>query len=207
MNKKMHTYNQNFNTFFDCDLDIIEINREKKNRRSTTEEFIEKAKLVHGDNYDYSTVNYINRSTNILIKCKKHGVEFWQTPTNHLSGWFGCPHCGYGNITRGEQRIKEFLEKNQIEYVYQKRFSDCKYKRTLRFDFWLPKLKTIIEYDGKKHYFPINFFGGEYCFEQIQITDKIKNDYAEKNGYSLLRITYAECGNISDILKNKINNK
>ena len=200
----MYTYKNNFSTFFDGDLDVIEINREKECQRLTTNEFILKAKIVHDEKYDYSKVTYINRSTNVIIICKKHEIEFFQTPTNHLSGWLGCPHCGSENITYGERKIKEFLENNDIEFICQKRFNDCKNERTLRFDFWLPKFKTIIEYDGRQHYFPVDFFGGEFSFEKQQVNDKIKAEYAIKNNYKLLRITYSEYKNISEILKNNI---
>jgi len=50
-----------------------------------TLEFIEKTKLIHGDKYDYSKVNYIKNSIKIIIICKIHG-EFEQTPQGHLSG-------------------------------------------------------------------------------------------------------------------------
>lgn len=56
------------------------------------DEFLEKAKLIHGDFYDYSNANYSNYRTSIVISCRNHG-EFEQTPSNHLSG-AGCPLCG-----------------------------------------------------------------------------------------------------------------
>ena len=49
----------------------------------TTEEFIHKAKAVHGDKYDYSKVKYVNSYTKVCITCPKHG-EFWQLPQNPL---------------------------------------------------------------------------------------------------------------------------
>lgn len=61
-------------------------------RRSNTEEFIAKAKNVHGhDTYDYSRVEYKNSRTKVIIGCKKHGW-FEQTPETHLGGG-GCPKC------------------------------------------------------------------------------------------------------------------
>lgn len=57
----------------------------------TTQDFIEKAKQIHGDKYDYSKVEYKNNSTKVCIVCPEHG-EFWQTPVNHLTG-NGCPNC------------------------------------------------------------------------------------------------------------------
>ena len=60
-------------------------------KRGTTEAFIEKAKRVHGNKYDYSKVEYVDCKTKVQIICKKHGV-FIQRPDIHLSG-STCPHC------------------------------------------------------------------------------------------------------------------
>lgn len=57
----------------------------------TTEEFISRAKLIHGDKYDYSDIKYVNKHTKVYIVCPEHG-GFWQSPNNHLSG-NGCPEC------------------------------------------------------------------------------------------------------------------
>jgi len=62
-------------------------------RRSNTEEFIEKAKKVHGDKYDYSKVEYIDCNTKIIIGCKIHLIDFNQIPYSHLEG-VGCSKCG-----------------------------------------------------------------------------------------------------------------
>ena len=58
------------------------------NRRSTTEEFKKKAFEIHGDNYDYSKVEYTKAIECVTIICKKHG-DFHQTPNGHLDGK-GC---------------------------------------------------------------------------------------------------------------------
>ena len=54
------------------------------NKNVTSGEFIEKARKVHGNKYDYSKVNYVNNSTKVCIICPEHG-EFWQIPYYHLS--------------------------------------------------------------------------------------------------------------------------
>lgn len=61
-------------------------------KKLTTEEFIEKARRIHGDRYDYSLVVY-GRDNNDPVKiiCKKHGV-FEQTPRSHLEGK-NCWRC------------------------------------------------------------------------------------------------------------------
>lgn len=66
--------------------------------KSTREEFIRKAKLIHGNKYDYSKVVYVNNKTKVCIICPIHG-EFWQTPNSHLSGC-GCNDCKSENAKR-----------------------------------------------------------------------------------------------------------
>jgi conserved hypothetical protein len=66
----------------------------------TTNEIIAKAKLVHGDKYDYSKVDYSNAHTKVCIICPNHG-EFWQTPNNHLRG-HGCPKCKRNKLSCAE---------------------------------------------------------------------------------------------------------
>ena len=63
-----------------------------ESQRSTTKEFIRKARLIHGDEYSYTAAKYINANSKLQINCKLHG-HFWQTPGNHLGGK-GCPKCG-----------------------------------------------------------------------------------------------------------------
>ena len=86
-------------------------------KRLTNEEFIEKAKLVHEDKYDYSKVQYKNTATKVCIICPEHG-EFWQTPNNHLFG-AGCPTCPESNM---EGEIRHLLLANNIAFEQEKGF-------------------------------------------------------------------------------------
>lgn len=62
-----------------------------RSKSMTAQEFIKKARKIHGNKYDYSLVNYKNNKTPVEIICKIHG-RFWQLPNNHLRGE-GCPCC------------------------------------------------------------------------------------------------------------------
>ena len=56
----------------------------KKNRKYTTEEFIQKAKEIHGDKYDYSKTKYgCNKKDKIIVTCPKHG-DFFISPDSHI---------------------------------------------------------------------------------------------------------------------------
>ena len=102
----------------------------EKNRASRTysfEDFIKAAKAVHGDKYDYSKVNYINKNTKVCIICPKHG-EFWQIPHKHLSGQ-GCEKCFRASLAKryslGQEKFIErasevhhgFYDYSQVDYV------------------------------------------------------------------------------------------
>ena len=130
--------------------------------------------------------NYIDANTPILHKCLIDGYEWTTTPARLLYGG-GCPVC---NESKGEKRIAKWLDDNKIEYIRQKRFSDCKDKKTLPLDFYLPFYNVCIEYDGKQHFEAINWFGGNEKLEYTQKHDKIKTEYCKENGILLLRIPY-----------------
>ena len=83
--------------------------------RYTTENFIERAKKIHGDKYDYSKVNCTNSYTKVCIICPKHG-EFWQRPDKHLRG-IGCPKCGLESMRKTLTKILILLLTNIITYV------------------------------------------------------------------------------------------
>ena len=94
-----------------------------KTGRGNTNEFIKRAKEIHGDNYDYSEVKYVNTSTPVKIKCIKHGF-FNQTPNKHLSGQ-GCPICGDEKRSKSNTTpLTDFIEKaNKVhknKYDYNK---------------------------------------------------------------------------------------
>lgn len=163
--------------------------------RSNTGEFIEKARKVHGNKYDYSLVNYINCETTIKIICPIH-KEFPQLPSVHLHG-SGCPTC---NESKGEKEIANFLMNKNINFIRQYKFDNCKHKQKLPFDFYLPKYNICIEFDGIQHFKIIKGWGGESKFNELKINDNIKTEYCKNNNIELIRIRYNE--NIIDILNN-----
>lgn len=177
-----------------CKIDkLAEINSLSK------EVFLNKSNIIHNNFYDYSLVNYNGNKNKVKIICPTHGV-FKQRPNAHLFGC-GCPKC---NTSKGEKKILNYLNENSISFIYQKRFDECKYKNVLSFDFYLPSYNICIEYDGKQHYEPINFFGGKTGLKNTQIRDKIKNNFCEKNDIIFIRISYKDFKNIEIILNNKL---
>ena len=159
-------------------------------KRDTKESFIEKARKVHGDKYDYAKVNYTDSYTPVIITCPEHG-DFSQIPNSHLNGR-GCPKCGNHKT---ELLICNILNNLNIPYVYDQPQPWLTYKGYQRLDFYFPQYKSAIEYQGEEHFFPIDFAGkGEEWakeqFTQLQLRDKNKHDLCKKNGVSLFYINY-----------------
>ncbi len=136
---------------------------------------------------------YINSLTPVRHRCKIDNYEWFVTPA-HLLHDTGCPICA---SSKGETKVKEWLEAKNINYEPQKRFKGCKDKKTLPFDFYLPDLNICIEYDGEQHFRPVTFNGTDLAvcernFETTKKHDEMKNKYCEDNGIRLIRIPYYE---------------
>lgn len=117
-------------------------------------EFINKAKKIHGNRYDYSLVDYKSAKTKVKIICKKHGI-FEQTPTNHLSKR-GCPECGKEERSNKKRLEKvKFDEKIQFYFgdKYEYSFSDYKNNHT--------KMKFICKEHGEFWQSPIHLLEGQ----------------------------------------------
>lgn len=156
-------------------------------------ERLENIKKIHGDKYLYDDITITNGSINVV--CKNHG-KFTQTIYNHERG-HGCPECK--STSKGEDKIKNILQKNKIEFIRNHTFSDCLRSRRLKFDFYLPKFNMIIEYDGEHHFHENKYFTGEKLKYTIE-NDKIKNDYCCTNGIKLIRIPYWKFKDIESII-------
>lgn len=152
--------------------------------------FIKECMEVHGDIYDYSNTKYINKKTKISILCRIHG-EFNIRAGHHTSG-IGCVKCK--PFSKGQNKISEILNE-RYEYYEEHSFDDCRNPLTnypLRFDFYIPSLKTVIEYNGKQHYEPIEFFGGALVHEKTRIRDEYKEQYCNSNNIKFIVIKYDE---------------
>lgn len=88
-------------------------------KKLTAEEFIEKAKLIHANEYNYSFVEYNGAQKKIKIICLIHG-EFKQTPNNHLNK-HGCPKCGLERVING-QKYNNLLFINKAKKIHQNKY-------------------------------------------------------------------------------------
>jgi len=173
--------------------------------RKTTDEFKKEIYNLVGNEYEVLG-EYINIKTKILIKhncetCNNHIYPV--SPTNFIYSGSRCPICAE---SKGEQKVRYYLQNNNIKYIYQYIFENLtginngllKFDFAIFYDIEKTKLRMLIEYDGIFHYEKQYEDDG---FETIQIHDKLKNEYCKNNNIPLLRIPYWEFDNIEEILK------
>ena len=94
------------------------------------------------------------------------------------------------SISKGEKLISKILNDNNIEYINQYTFDDCRNINVLLFDFYLPEYNTCIEFDGRQHFEVVEAFGGEDALIKVKINDDIKTQYCLNNFIKLIRVKY-----------------
>lgn len=90
------------------------------NVKLSANEFIKRARTIHGKKYDYSQVNYINTDTKVKIICKIHG-GFLQNPSSHVNQKQGCPKCGNNCLNTVDfiERTRK-IHKERYDYTLTK---------------------------------------------------------------------------------------
>ncbi len=145
----------------------------------TTEEFIQKAKAIHGDKYDYSKVEYVNASTNVRIICPIHG-EFLQRPSHHLGG-HGCSKCA-AEINAAKMRIWTKEKCHEVASQYTNLYSfrteaEAAYNASLKHNWlkdytWL-SYKIDMSTPKKKR----------QTYTQDEIIERLRSLFGEKYSY------------------------
>lgn len=162
----------------------------KKRGRISNDDFIEKAKNIHGDKYDYSSVEYKNERSKIKIICHKkfkNGVEhgvFEQTPYSHLNG-NGCPNCRNSKL---ENKVFKLLTENKIEFEKEKTYDWLFNDGHMYLDFYLPEYNVGIECQGIQHYIDIEIRGRKN-YKYIHENDLLKNKLCKENGIKIFYFT------------------
>ena len=156
------------------------------NKRISKEEFIKKAKKIHGDKYDYSKVKYVGTEKEICIICPIHG-EFHQRPHNHIGQKQGCPYCTTSHL---ENEISLLLRNNNINFIQEKKFDWLKYKRYLFLDFYLPEKTIAIECHGEQHFNRFRWEKNDNKLKERQLRDNIKKQLCEEHNIKVLYYSY-----------------
>lgn len=163
-------------------------------KKYTVDEYVQKCNEQHRE-IDHTLTVYNGVENKIIATCKTHG-NFEQKAGSYLIGK-GCPYCYVSNSeSRGEKTIRYFLMDNNILFKQEYRYMK------FRFDFYLPKYNIFIEFNGKQHYEPIDFFGGIKTFDRQVARDIEKDKIFEINKHMhLLKISYLEYDDINKIIK------
>ena len=151
--------------------------------------------FVEEQGYELLSKKYDSIEDKLLFQCPK-GHVFEMRYNDFKNNGQRCPKC---KESKGEREVARVLDKMHIDYERQYKFENCKYKRCLPFDFYIPSLNVCIEYDGEYHYEVRQ--GTEDDLKQRHIWDETKNVYCEQNNIRLIRIPYWEFNNIEQILK------
>ncbi len=173
--------------------------------RMTQEEFIVKARSIHGDAYDYSEVNYELSKLKVRIKCIKHGITFDMTPNQHTS-WrkSGCPLCapiGYSKIQIEWLLFMEsyygidIIHKGNPKYEYEYAIPSTKYHA----DGYHKDTNTIYEFYGDYWHGNIRMYDPDFInikkdktMKELLIATAWKEDNIIELGYKLVAIWESE---------------
>jgi len=146
--------------------------------------------------------DYINCHLKLRWRCQMgHEWNACLATIKNKNTW--CPVC---RQSKGEELISHYLDELGILYQRQKSWDECRYKKPLKFDFYIPEYNVLIEFDGEQHFRPVDHFGGQHKFIETIDRDTIKLHWTYYNGKSLIRIAYVEVGDIEDIIDEMFDN-
>ena len=179
------------------------------NRRRTLGNIIPKEEIERRLSLVNPYVKIIGETKGIQSKaeceCLICGHKWFPLLDNLIRQEQGCPAC---KMSRGERKIYRFLDENKINFNFQKRFDDCRDKRRLPFDFYLPDYNLCIEFDGKQHFEKTGFGAREEhaqkSFETVQRHDQLKTEYCKNKGIKLLRIHYKKIEETELLVKEEL---
>jgi len=134
------------------------------------------------------------------VKCNKcdYTCSNMDNLTRHIKIMHERPKMDK-RMSLNEAIIFNYLTKNNIIFEQEKKYNLRSPKGSLlRYDFYIPLLNTLLEFDGGQHFKPIRWNSLDTeeqvkeKFEYIQLCDKLKNEYATNNNIKLVRIKYNE---------------
>ena len=149
------------------------------------EEFIKRAKEIHGDKYDYTLVDYKNNKTKVKIICKIHGI-FEVRPDNHYHT--NCPKCNNRKKLKTKWNIENFIEKSKEIHSNKYDYSLVDYKNKNI------KVKIICPIHGQFEQAPSAHLSGNGCslcsknkkYTKERLLTEFKNLHNDKYEYEFL---------------------
>ncbi|MCH5167469.1 MAG: zinc ribbon domain-containing protein [Erysipelotrichales bacterium] len=162
-----------------------------ENRRNS---FVESARKIHGNKYDYSLVNTSGRLSKIEIVCPIHG-SFMQMPSMHLRGE-GCPICAKGLFVNGtspnEQRLLTLLKEKFNNLIFENGYRNKEIFGRQSLDIYNDKYKFAIEYQGQQHFEENKYLNSDshHSLENRKKLDLRKYNLCMTNGIKLFYFTF-----------------
>jgi len=173
-------------------------------KKLTTQDFLKRAKKIHGSFYDYSKSDYINKRTKIKIVCKLHG-EFIQYPEQHTKG-HGCKRCG---IKKSHEKTKytnnQFIALAKKNHKNKYDYSKVEYKNSHS------KVIIICKKHGEFQIKPYSHLQGSSCAACAGLNKYNTKSYIKKskeihgNRYDYSKVDYKNAGNKVTIICDKHN--
>jgi hypothetical protein len=187
-------------------------------RTDTLAAFVEKARVLHGQKYDYSHSVYLNTRTKLTIICEHHG-PFQQTPNQHQSAESDCPQCAFHErvkfrrktvIRCGRKFVLQGYEPQALDWMLTKvSINEVKHGKdvptvnyvfsgkSLRYypDFWLPSKNRLVEV---KSVYTLGLRTSDQVFNQ----NKAKRRAAIKAGYNFTLLVFDKEGRKLTLPKN-----
>lgn len=162
---------------------------QKRNLRRNAEYYIEKAKDIHGNKYNYSKVVYQGVKTKVEIVCPEHG-SFWQTLDNHTNVGHGCPGCSNNK----KKTTKQFIEQARGVHGNRYDYSETIYKTNQH------KVKIICKEHGEFYQAPSSHLRGSNCPKCSGHYTKTTEEFIEEsisihgNKYEYEKVYYKDSG-------------
>ena len=194
---KGHKFKMNWNDFQQGNRCPYCANKLKGENKKHSYEYIKNE--IEKESYKLLSKEYINAHEKLLIQCNEGHI--YEVEYNSFQQGRRCPIC---NISKGERKIINWLKNNNIKYIYDQPYFDdllSPLGNPLRPDFIIEDRKIWIEFDGEFHY---EEKGNEEEYKKTILYDEIKNEYAKKNNWKLIRIPYWEINNIEKILEKEL---
>ena len=147
----------------------------------------EKMRNIWGEEYTVLSENY-NYQKSVKIKVRHCCGFIFDSNVHNLIRGHGCPKC---KSSSGERIVSNFLDEHNICYLTQYHFINTDISN-LSFDFYIDNGKEIfvIEYNGRQHYEPVDFFGGEQSFLAQKERDFKKQKFCQEKNITLIIIPY-----------------
>ena len=168
---------------------------------------------------------------NIKLFCKLNGFDC-SIPNQNYKGWehplkiqcscgkiytidtsklvnasqYKCTSCT-SYFSYLEDFVEKWLIENNIKHIRQYIIKECRYKKPLPFDFYLPEYEILIEVQGEQHYRPVDKFGGEKSYQLQLKKDAIKKQYCDYHNITLILLSYKDIKSKKyiEILKKSLN--